>query len=300
MGGRPRIEETMNSKTPKITVIVVVLNGAKTLQRCIDSVARQTYPHKELIVIDGGSSDATVDIIGLNRQHVDYWVSEPDRGIYHAMNKGVQRSTGDWMIFLGADDFLMAPDVLIAAADRLADIGPQTKLAYGKVAVVSEQGKVIGSWGDFNHQLDGLPHQGTFHHRSLFQVHGGFDESFRIAGDYELLLRELKSGNAAEFFCDMTVAAFSWGGVSTALTSATAYWIEYARARRLNRLFPYPAGWWKCFFHALSLHVRRRLRARNGSEAPDDMYCEMRVQSPSGISATPPASRNSILPADRR
>lgn len=290
----------MNSSRPKVTVIVVVLNGAKTLQRCIDSVAGQTYPQKELIIIDGGSSDATVEIIRSNNQHIDSWVSETDRGIYHAMNKGVERSTGDWMIFLGADDFLIASDVLAAAAERLANIEPQTRLAYGKVAVVSEQGKAIGSWGDFNHQLDGLPHQGTFHHRSLFQVHGGFDESFRIAGDYELLLRELRSGNAAEFFCDLTVAAFSWGGVSTSLTSATAYWIEYARARRLNGLFPYPPGWWKCFLHALSLHVRRHLWEKDGPDGPDDMYCEMRVQSPSGISATPPASQNSILPADRR
>jgi glycosyltransferase involved in cell wall biosynthesis len=290
----------MNSSKPKLSVIVVVLNGAKTLQRCIDSVAEQSYPNKELIIIDGGSSDATVEIIRFNKQHVDSWVSEPDRGIYPAMNKGVERAAGDWIIFLGADDFLMAPDVLAAAAERLATIEPQTRLAYGKVAVVSEAGKVIGSWGDFNHQLDGLPHQGTFHHRSLFQIHGGFDESFRIAGDYELLLRELRSGNAAEFFRDMTVAAFSWGGVSTALTSATAYWIEYARARRLNGLFPYPLGWWKCFLQALSLHVRRRLRSRNGSQEPDEIYCEMRVQSPSGISASTPASPISILPADRR
>lgn len=273
----------MSPNLPKITVIVVVLNGEKTLQRCLESVSSQTYPNKELIVIDGGSSDATLDIIASNSQHIDRWVSEPDRGIYHAMNKGVGRSTGDWIIFLGSDDFLMAPQALSESAGRLANLSSQTRLAYGKVAVVSEDGKIIGSWGDFNHQLDGLPHQGTFHHRSLFQVHGGFNESFRIAGDYEMLLRELSAGNVAEFFCDLTVAAFSWGGVSTALATSAAYWIEYARARRLNGLFPYTYGWLKCFMKSCSLYVRHHLSVKSGSESPHDTYCEMRVQSPSGL-----------------
>ncbi len=101
----------MNLNGVSITVIVVVLNGAKTLQRCIDSVADQAYSNKELIIIDGGSVDRTLETIELNAPLIDCWLSEPDRGIYHAMNKGVDRASGEWIIFLGADDFLMTPDV---------------------------------------------------------------------------------------------------------------------------------------------------------------------------------------------
>jgi glycosyltransferase involved in cell wall biosynthesis len=92
-----------------ISVIVAVFNGAKTLQQCIDSVAGQTYPHKELIVIDGGSIDGTREILEGDATKLAYWVSEPDRGIYHAWNKALARARGDWICFLGADDYLWSP-----------------------------------------------------------------------------------------------------------------------------------------------------------------------------------------------
>lgn len=269
---------------PIITIIVVVLNGAKTLQRCINSVAQQNYPLRQLIIIDGGSSDGTVQTIEANLEHIDDWCSEPDRGIYHAMNKGVERATGDWIIFLGADDYLISPDTLRMVAKKMASIRPEeTRLVYGKVAVVSNDGSTICYWGDEDHQLEGLPHQGTFHHRSFFEIHGYFDESFRIAGDYEMLLRELKSGNVAHFLGDIIVAAFSWGGVSTASKTAKNYWMEFARARRMNGLFPYTLGWCKCVIKILSLFLRSGFVRRADSTKRDDAYLEMRAQSPSGV-----------------
>ena len=81
----------MSDREPSISVIVAVLNGAKTLQRCIDSVAQQTYPNKELIIIDGGSQDGTVDILKANQGKITSWISEPDRGIYSAWNKGLAK-----------------------------------------------------------------------------------------------------------------------------------------------------------------------------------------------------------------
>jgi glycosyltransferase involved in cell wall biosynthesis len=84
----------MTSK-PLISVIVAVYNGAKTLQRCIDSVSDQTYPNKELIIIDGGSTDGTIEIIRSNQDQITYWQSEPDNGIYHAWNKALDHASGD-------------------------------------------------------------------------------------------------------------------------------------------------------------------------------------------------------------
>jgi glycosyltransferase involved in cell wall biosynthesis len=90
---------------PLITVITVVYNGAKYLEQTIQSVINQTYPNVEYIIIDGGSTDGTLDIIRKYEDYIDYWVSEPDKGIYDAMNKGIRCSLGQWIGFLGSDDF---------------------------------------------------------------------------------------------------------------------------------------------------------------------------------------------------
>ena len=110
-------EVILNKDTswPKISIIVAVYNSKKTLQRCIDSVFSQTYPHKELIIIDGGSTDGTVDILRANNDKITYWKSEPDNGIYQAWNKALDHAKSDWICFLGADDYLWKPKVCFNA-----------------------------------------------------------------------------------------------------------------------------------------------------------------------------------------
>ena len=88
-----------------MTVVVATYNNKSTVQQCIDSVAQQTYPHKELIIIDGGSHDGTVDLLKASEQKVAHWISELDRGIYHSWNKALLKATGEWICFLGADDY---------------------------------------------------------------------------------------------------------------------------------------------------------------------------------------------------
>lgn len=89
---------------PLITIVTVVFNGEEYLGKTIRSVAEQTYTNKEYIVIDGGSSDRTLDIVRSYKQHIDYWISEPDRGIYDAMNKGINSANGEWIVFMNAGD----------------------------------------------------------------------------------------------------------------------------------------------------------------------------------------------------
>ena len=93
-------------RSPRISIITVVYNGASTLEQTILSVLKQTYSRIEYIIIDGGSKDGTVDIIKKYQDRIAYWVSEPDEGIYDAMNKGIRHASGDWIYFLGADDIL--------------------------------------------------------------------------------------------------------------------------------------------------------------------------------------------------
>lgn len=204
-----------------ISIIVAVLNGRETLQQCIDSIAQQTYPMKELIIVDGGSIDGTVDLLRANAGKINVVISEPDRGVYSAWNKGLAAAQGDWICFMGADDFLWDAKALKKMAAHLKGLPQSERVAYGKIVLVNNEGQslsIVGrpweqSRASFKRFMS-LPHVGMMHRRDLFEEHGNFDESFKIAGDYELLLRELKKGSAI-FISDVIVAGQRVGGIST-------------------------------------------------------------------------------------
>ncbi|WP_300112005.1 glycosyltransferase family 2 protein [Rhodoferax sp.] len=201
--------------------MIAVYNGKSTLQQCLTSVFDQTYEDIELIVIDGGSKDGTVDLIQTNSQRITYWISEPDSGIYNAWNKALVQAKGDWIFFLGADDYLWDMRVLERMAEQLRLVSSDIRVAYGQIMLLNNIGAELYAVGDpwatvknkFKQTMC-VPHPAAMHKRSLFVEHGNFDESFRIAGDYELLLRELKTKDA--FFIEgLVVTAMRQGGVST-------------------------------------------------------------------------------------
>lgn len=230
----------MTSTTfPQITVIIAVYNGAKTLQQCLDSVAQQSYPHVELIVIDGGSQDGTVELIKANQANISYWVSEPDRGIYNAWNKALAQATGEWVCFLGADDFFWDAQVLERMAAALRRLPQTTRVAYGEIVLLGADDAPFCTVGEPWEKIKKLfcyemviPHPGTMHHRSLFEQHGVFDESFRIAGDYEFLLRELGRGDAT--FVPGLVVGMRMGGVSSDPKNSLRQLKEIWRIHQIN------------------------------------------------------------------
>jgi glycosyltransferase involved in cell wall biosynthesis len=223
-----------------ITIIIATHNREGTLQQCIDSVTQQTYPHKELIAIDGGSKDGTVELLKANSQRIRYWISEPDRGIYHAWNKALPRARGEWICFLGADDFFWDAAVLMRVSEHLRNLSPKIRVVYGQNMLVNDRGEhlypVGASWqtlkGKFRTSMC-LPHPGMMHHRSLFEQHGMFDESFRIAGDYEMLLRELKQADAL-FIPNLIMAGVRQGGISSNPDAALRVLSEARRAHRMH------------------------------------------------------------------
>ena len=226
--------------TPLISIVVAVYNGAKTIQQCVDSISHQTYPNKELIIIDGGSLDGTVELLKSNQENIAYWISEPDRGIYNAWNKGVSQTKGEWICFLGADDYFWDVRVLDQVVSQLATISPKINVAYGKIMLLGSDDEklyAIGKpWGAVkNHfkQLMSIPHPGLMHRTSLFRKYGNFDEAFRIAGDYEFLLRELKS-NDAMFMPKLITAGMRQGGVSSHPTNAVETMREIRIAQRMH------------------------------------------------------------------
>jgi len=228
--------------SPLISIIIAVYNGRHILQQCIDSVVQQTYANKELIIVDGGSRDGTVELLKTNDKYLNYWISELDYGIYNAWNKALLQAKGEWICFLGADDYFWDAQVLARMAEQLIKLPSEVCVAYGKVMLVNFAGETIYSenkpWKLIKErfkQVMCIRHQGVMHRRNLFQQYGIFDESFRIAGDYELLLRNLKTKDAY-FIPDIIVVAMRQGGVSSDPANTLATMQELRRAQQIHNL----------------------------------------------------------------
>ena len=251
-----------HKSSPLITIIVSVYNCVETSKQCIDSVADQTYPSKELIIIDGGSKDGTVDLLKSNKAQISYWISEPDRGIYNARNKGLAQAKGEWICFLGADDYFWNPNVLTRISAYLEYAYPNFRVVYGKVALVSKNGKTIDlmgyPWQQAKRkfmQIMSIPHIGLMHHRKLFEIHGKFNEHYRIAGDYDLLLRELKTRDAL-FVPDIVVAGMQYGGLGSNPKNSVLILKEIAHSRKTNSVRGIAPLWhWNYFKASLANYL---------------------------------------------
>lgn len=268
----------MQKTGPKISVITAVYNGDRTLQRCFDSYRVQDYANKELVVIDGASSDRSVEIIRDNEALIDYWESKPDSGVYQAWNRALDHVTGDWVHFLGSDDVYYDAHVLHDVARWLASCPSHIDIVYGSVARLNSSGELIEMTGrpwkrakqTFFKEMS-VFHAGVFHRRRLFDIQGRFNESFRIAGDYEFLLRELRSGDAL-FMGDVVVSAATMGGLSSSPEKVVALRREDAKARRLNGIFPYTPGWCFSYFKAVSYYWLARLLGADCALKVRDCY----------------------------
>jgi glycosyltransferase involved in cell wall biosynthesis len=230
-------------EAPLLSIVVAVINGARDLPRCLGSVAEQSFKARELIVMDGGSTDGTLDIVRDNSDRIAHWESGPDNGVYDAWNKALAHARGDWICFLGCDDYFHDSRLLERMAPIARSAFPSYRLIYGRLNIVAGDGRVIENvarpWPKIKRQfLAGtlmLPHPGTFHHRTLFDVHGNFDSSFRIAGDYDLMLRELKVADAL-YLDGEILANMGGGGMSSSPQNMYLSLSEIARARTRNGL----------------------------------------------------------------
>ena len=229
------------SHDPYVSIVIAVRNGAATLETCLASVFDQRSTDWELVVIDGASTDGTTEILRHHDERIAFWVSEPDTGVYNAWNKALRHVRGRWVQFLGADDRLASPASLTAIERALREADGRYRVVYGTVRLVNGDRAAVATWGEpwstirrsFRRGMF-IPHPGTFHHRSLFDQHGQFDESFRIGGDYEFLLRELLDAEA--LFVPELVVEMGSGGLSTRPENQIALTVEGERARRLHGL----------------------------------------------------------------
>jgi glycosyltransferase involved in cell wall biosynthesis len=263
---------------PAISVIVATYNAGNTIERCLDSVLGQTYGAVELLIVDGGSTDATLTAIERRADELGWWASEPDTGLYNAWNKAIPHAMGQWICFLGADDELAAPDVFARMDPVLAEAEDRHRVVYGRLDVVADDGTVVrsqgSSWAEagprFRDEMS-IPHPGCLHHRTLFEDHGLFDESYRIAADYEFLLRELLEHDAL-FVPDVTVVRMGAGGLSDSPATMARLVRETHRAKYQHGLVDTPD--WRSFevFRATSHARLTRWFGRGVADRIGDAY----------------------------
>ena len=208
----------------KISIITATYNSAKTLRDTLDSILGQTYKDIESIIVDGASTDDTMSIV---RQYEPRfggrmrWVSEPDRGIYDAMNKGLQMATGDVIGVLNSDDFYYDERVVedIAATFSQKDVD----CVYGNLVYINEDNKtsVLRIWKSRQYQCGDFlkgwhPAHPTFYaKRSCYEKHGGFNLNYAVSADFELMLRFIEKGQIRNAYVDRYFVKMRMGGEST-------------------------------------------------------------------------------------
>jgi glycosyltransferase involved in cell wall biosynthesis len=212
---------------PLVTVVTAVYNGQPYVAACIESVLRQDYANIEHIILDGASNDGTISVLREYDDRIALWRSEPDAGVYDAWNKALAEARGEWICFLGVDDEFL-PDA-IGAYMALAAKNPQAEYLCSKVRWVHPSGyeRMIGhpwTWRQLSRWMC-TAHVGSMHRRSLFDRLGTYDTSYRISGDYELLLRARSQLRAA--FMPVPTVIMKAGGVSDLRIA----YLEQARAK---------------------------------------------------------------------
>jgi glycosyltransferase involved in cell wall biosynthesis len=183
--------------TRRVSIITVVYNGASYLEKTIQSVLSQDYPNMEYVVIDGGSTDGTLHIIERYRAHIDYFVSEPDKGIYDAINKGIAQCTGDVIKIQNADDILL-PGSVRAAMKHLGKLpASEPVILIGQSEVLDATGAVVGRITDRAVFLgfESFNHPSWYVTSELYRRLGGYSLKYRIASDFEYYLRAKKHGS---------------------------------------------------------------------------------------------------------
>ena len=281
----------------KLSIITINYNNAEGLRKTLASVASQTYADIEHVIVDGGSTDGSVEIIREyadnqakgerlkvrgeengkaddtlpNRpiaqspnRHEIYWISEKDKGIYNAMNKGIRMATAEYIEILNSGDILFDANVTQRMIEHLDQINSQNEnpigILYGNMIKVNAAGKVVGKSGYTEYSLrqfysSTLNHDCAYIRRDLFEEYGLYDEQLKIVSDWKWYLQAIGLGKVKPEYVDIDVTIFDNGGISeTNLTLRNA-----ERRKVLEEVLP-PAVLWDYDTHAFEMEQMKRLR----------------------------------------
>lgn len=211
------------SKGPKISIITACYNAEKTIEQTILSVINQTYDNIEYIIVDGASNDGTMSIVNKYKDKIDIIISEPDNGIYDAFNKGAKVATGDYVQYLNADDYLY-DSLVIKEISVFIQNFKKAKAVYGGIL----KRNPITDYVEVNNQKISIediqngkmiPHPATFISREILNEFGYFDESYKIAADYDLISKLFKKYDGEIFHINRLVSIFRTDGISNDLSN---------------------------------------------------------------------------------
>ncbi len=198
----------------QLSILIATYNAAETLDRCLESVCMQSISNWELVIIDGGSTDNTVDIIIKYSEHISYWHSRKDNGIYDAWNQALKNANGEYICFIGADDFFSTANVLENIFNDIQGNLYDLVTSKGKFLRTDGGTNIVGNPWHFKRVEKRLTvcHPGLLHHHSLFEIYGNFETSYKIVGDYEFLLRLPQSIRTLHI--DFPTVSIGDGGIS--------------------------------------------------------------------------------------
>lgn len=238
---------------PLITVVTVVFNGKKDMESCILSVLGQKCDNFEYIIIDGGSTDGTLDILRKYEDSIDYWASGPDRGIYDAMNKAARIARGRWIYFLGSDDTLC--DSLEKVADCLKD---EQTIYYGNAFMTGTQKIYDGAFGAWKLSHRNICHQAIFYPRSVLNLRQ-FNLRYTVLADWELNMRCYSNPRYRFQHIPLTIA--NYNNVSGNSSTLRDYQFEKDRGNIIYDCLPLTCYLWYRIYE-FARAVKHRLEGR--------------------------------------
>lgn len=205
----------------KISIITVVYNNEKTIKDAIESVLGQTYKNIEYVIIDGGSKDNTVNLINEYKDKLGYFISEKDSGLYDAMNKGIKACTGDVIGILNSDDLYQDSKVIFDVMQQFC-IDPELDILYGDLVYVKSEdtSKVVRNWKSksyydkFFENANVPPHPSLFVRSKVYKESGLFDVQYKLAADYELMLRMFKKHYFKSKYINRLIIKMRLGGAT--------------------------------------------------------------------------------------
>lgn len=231
----------------KISIVTVVRNN-RQVSEALDSILAQKTRHEiEMVVIDGASTDGTREILERYRERLGYFISEPDKGIYHAMNKGLSAATGEIVGILNSDDFYASDQVLETVGNAFVE--GQTDAVFGDLVYVDAQNtsRVVRYWRGLDYKKGAFrngwhpPHPTFFVRRDLYKIHGLFDLSFKLAADFELMIRYIEKEHVRPTYIPVLMVKMRLGGASNkSLSNMVKANVEDWRAFKKNGIFVTP------------------------------------------------------------
>lgn len=212
---------------PFFSLIIPTYNSAIFLQKAIDSITSQTFSDYEIVFVDGVSKDNTIQLIEDTKRSypgkINY-ISEPDKGIYDAMNKGIDLAAGEWLYFMGSDDRLFSPDVLEKIYWNIQK--ESTDLIYGNVTGESSKKHYVYNTIDLV-LSQGIHHQSIFYKKAIFDTTGKYDPFFKVAADYHLTLKVFCSSHFKTSYINIDICNYGESGLSSTVFDYTFYSYHY-------------------------------------------------------------------------